>query len=244
MDGRHHQIIYFFDQILEAEKMFPSCSRGPGSHAHGLHRHKAFPGENEGFWPPFVGMKDRFGWKKLGQPVEVGSISQRLFMAFLHPKCCKISSINRNSLQVVVFFHPNPVVYTYSHAWGLGFLKIRLLDPLRLKGSVTYWDKANKFLFEVNELLVLCDTTWGVPKKSKEKSLRHWGVFGGLSDPCSLCWLRSLLWNSLAHLFFETYGKSVTRDLCPVYVSWAAPWHKSQNLKTSLLGTLQQVSDE
>ena len=52
MDGRYHQIIYFFVQILEAEKMFPSCSRGPGSHAHGLHRHKAFPGKNEGFWPP------------------------------------------------------------------------------------------------------------------------------------------------------------------------------------------------
>lgn len=109
MDGRYHQIIYFFDQILEAEKI--KDAPGVQGHMHAVCiATKPFLAKRRILTPLVAGMKDRFGWKKFGQPVEVSSISHNL-QAFLHPKCCKISSINSNSLQVD-FFHLVPVVFT------------------------------------------------------------------------------------------------------------------------------------
>lgn len=111
---------------------------------------------------------------------------------------------------------------------GLGSLKIRLLglDPIRFKGSAIGTKPMNFCLMSVS-----CLFLWHNMRSSKIKginNLRHWGVPSGRSDP-SLCWLRTCDPWPCDPLMF-VLGSSMTQ----IYT----------NLKTSLLGTFQQVSDE
>ena len=185
--------------------------------------------------PLVAGMKDRFGWKKFGQPVEVGSFSRNL-RAFLHPKCCKISSINRNSLQVDLF-HPNPVVYTYSHAWGLGSLKIRLPDPLRLKGSPI---ETKPTIFVWGQWAPCSLLNNMTSSKINDKSFWHWGVPSDPSGPVDWETPLKLLGSSfLLMLLVNLWTVSLCPFICFLGISMTQI-SKSQDFSAR---NFQQVSD-